>query len=182
MIRNDGLVHSPNVLFETGFRFNTDLFISLFVGFTFEVIHYRLQDTKKIEKFKMNNKKSFIFKEKLAFRKRKFQNILKSWSFRYTITSTSRYEQSYILWKACIKVLQGNQIRESLTKTDLTSQFGQSISAQVTPSSSHKILFSDLNHTRFENENESTLGEQDENPSMKAEWKPLITINLDQTD
>ena len=37
---------SPIVLFETGFRFNTDLFISLFVGFTFEVIHYRVRDTK----------------------------------------------------------------------------------------------------------------------------------------
>ena len=33
----------------------------------------------------MNNKKSLILKEKLAFRKRKFQNILKSWSFRYIL-------------------------------------------------------------------------------------------------
>ena len=32
--------------FETGFRFNTDLFIFLFVEFTFKVIHYRVQDTK----------------------------------------------------------------------------------------------------------------------------------------
>ena len=39
--------HCPIVVFETGFRSNTDLFISLFVGFTFEVIHYRVQDTKK---------------------------------------------------------------------------------------------------------------------------------------
>ena len=46
MIWNDGSVHSPIVLFKTGFRSNTDLFISLFVGFTFEVIHYRVQDTK----------------------------------------------------------------------------------------------------------------------------------------
>ena len=84
IIWNDGSVHSPIVLFETGFRFNTDLFISLFVGFTFEVIHYRVKDKKY---FKMNNKKSFILKEKLAFRKKKFQNILKSWSFRYRVIS-----------------------------------------------------------------------------------------------
>lgn len=64
----------------------------------------------------------------------------------------------------------------------MNSWFEQSISALVTPSLFNKILFSDLNHTRFENENESTLGEQDENPSTIAEWKPLITINLDQTD
>ena len=47
IIWNDGSVHCPIVVFETGFRSNTDLFISLFVGFTFEVIHYRVQDTKK---------------------------------------------------------------------------------------------------------------------------------------
>ena len=46
MIWNDGSVHSPIVLFKTGFRSNTDLFISLSVGFTFEVIHYRVRDTK----------------------------------------------------------------------------------------------------------------------------------------
>ena len=67
----------------SGFRFDTDLFISLLVGFTFEVIHYRVQDTKN-EFFKMN-KKSFILKEKLTFKKRKIQNILKSWSFRYEL-------------------------------------------------------------------------------------------------
>ena len=61
MIWNDGLVHSPNVLFETGFRFNTDLFISLFVGFTFEVIHYRLQDTKKNRKIQNEQQKIIYF-------------------------------------------------------------------------------------------------------------------------
>ena len=40
------LQFSDIVVFETGFRFNTDLFISLFVGFTFEFIHYRVQDTR----------------------------------------------------------------------------------------------------------------------------------------
>ena len=37
--------------------------------------------------FKMNNKKTIILKEKLAFRKKKIQNILKSWSFRYRVIS-----------------------------------------------------------------------------------------------
>ena len=82
IIWNDESVQCPIVFYETGFRFNTDLFISLLVGFTFEVIHYRVQDTKN-NFFKMDNKKSFILKEKLAFKKRKFQNILQSWSFRY---------------------------------------------------------------------------------------------------
>ena len=85
IIWSDESVQCPIVLYETGFRFNTDMFISLLVVFTFEVIHYRVQDTKKNKFFKMNNKKSFILKEKLAFKKRKFQNILKSWSFRYEL-------------------------------------------------------------------------------------------------
>ena len=43
-------------------------------------------------------------------------------------------------------------------------------------------LFSNLNHAKFENENENVLGEIEQNPVEKVEWKPLIAINFDATD
>ena len=69
IIWNDGSVHSPIVLFQTGFRFNTDLFIFLFVGFTFEVIHYRVQDKKRL--FQNEQQKNNNFERKTGVQEEK---------------------------------------------------------------------------------------------------------------